>query len=70
VNATLQLDIAAVNNIDAKRETIGQSPDRIAVDITNGLREANLDCPLYICIPSGGRTFVLMMTLLNRSGVN
>jgi hypothetical protein len=70
VNATLQSDIAAVNSIDAKRETIGQSLDRIAVDITDGLREANLDCPLYICVPSGVRTFVLMMTFLNRSDVN
>jgi hypothetical protein len=67
MNTTLQLDIAAGNSTDAKRETSGQSRDR---KTANGLREANVDHPLYIWILSGGRAVVSMMSLLDRYDVD
>jgi hypothetical protein len=65
MNTTFELDVD--DSTEAKREIIRQSLDKITVDITNGLRQANLNYPLYICIPSSGHAVVSIMTPLDPS---
>jgi hypothetical protein len=62
MNTALQLDIALDESIEAKRETIKRSLDKIAADIGAGLRDVNLYYPVYICIPGSGNAVASMMT--------
>jgi hypothetical protein len=62
MNTTFQLDMAADDGIEAKREIIRQSLNEIAVDVTNGLREAALRYPVYLFVPGSGDAVVSMMT--------
>jgi hypothetical protein len=67
MKTTFQLDMAADDSTEAKREIIRQSLDEIAMDITNGLRHADISYPVYICVPSSGYAIVSMMTPLDPS---
>jgi hypothetical protein len=62
MNTTSQLETSADDSTEAKREIIRQSLDEISVDITNGLQDADLRYPVYICVPSTGYAIVSMMT--------
>lgn len=67
MNTIFQLNLAADDRIEAKRELIRQSLNEIAADISKGLRDATLSYPVYICVPSSGYAIVSMMTPLDPS---
>jgi hypothetical protein len=67
MNRTFQLDVAADDSIEAKREIIRHFLNEVANNVGKRLRDADLSYPVYICIPSGGNAVVSMMTPLDPS---
>jgi hypothetical protein len=64
---TFETDTSAEDGTEAKREIIRQSLNEISIEITNGLRDADLNYPVYVCVPSSGYAIVSMMTPLDPS---
>jgi hypothetical protein len=62
MNTTFQLDTAADNSIEVNRELIRQSLDEIAVEVSHGLRDADISYPVYLVVPSSGNAIVSMVT--------
>jgi hypothetical protein len=62
MNTTLQFDTSTDDSTESKREIIRQSLDEISMEISKGLRDADLSYPVYICIPSTGDAVASMMT--------
>jgi hypothetical protein len=67
MNLTSQLDTSTDDDTEAKREIIRQSLDKISIEISKGLRDANLSYPVYLVVPSSGFAIASMMTPLDPS---
>jgi hypothetical protein len=67
MNTTFAPEISVNDSTEAKREIIRQSLNEISIDISKGLRDADLSYPVYICVPSSGYAIVSMMTPLDPS---
>jgi len=67
MNTTFQLETSTGDGTEAKREIIRQSLSEISIEISKGLRDADLRYPVYICVPSSGYAIVSMMTPLDPS---
>jgi hypothetical protein len=67
MNTTFQLDLAADDSIEAKREIVRQSLDEIGVEIRKELQDADLNYAVYLVVPGSGDAVVSMMTPLDPS---
>jgi hypothetical protein len=67
MNTTFQLETSTDDGTESKREIIRQSLNEISIEISKGLRDADLSYPVYICVPSSGYAIVSMMTPLDPS---
>ena len=65
MNTTFQFDTSTDDSTEAKREIIRQSLDEISIEISRGLRDAELSYPIYLAVPSSGDAIVSMMTPLD-----
>jgi hypothetical protein len=52
---------------DAKREIIRQSLEEIAADVGNALRDADLDFPVFLTVPTSGDSLATMASPLDPS---
>jgi hypothetical protein len=67
MNTSFQLDMTADDSIEAKREIIRQSLNKISIEISEGLREEDIIYPVYLVVPGSGDAIVSMMTPLDPS---
>ena len=67
MNTTFQLDMSTDDKTEARREIIRQSLDEIAVEVSHGLRDADIGYPVYLVVPSSGNAIVSMVTPANPS---
>jgi hypothetical protein len=65
MDTTFELDFPTDDRTESKREIIRQSLNEISIEIRKGLRDADLSCPVYICVPSSGYAIVSMITPLD-----
>ena len=65
MNTTFQLDMSTDDKTEARREIIRQSLDEIAVEVSHGLRDADISYPVYLVVPSSGNAIVSMVTPAN-----
>jgi len=67
MNTAFQLDISMDDKTEARREIIRQSLNEIAVEVSHGLRDADIGYPVYLVVPSSGNAIVSMVTPANPS---
>jgi hypothetical protein len=67
MNATFQLELATDDSSEAKRAIIRGCLSEVVVEVGNRLREAGLDCPVFLTVPNSGNAIVMMATPLDPS---
>jgi hypothetical protein len=67
MDTSFESDMAIDDSTEAKREIIRQSLNEIAVEVSNGLRDADLNYSVYLGVPSSGFSIISMMTPLDPS---
>lgn len=64
---TFQLDISTDDDIEDKREIIRDCLNEIIVEVGNRLRQAGLNCPVFLTVPNSGEAIIMMATHLDPS---
>jgi hypothetical protein len=67
MDPTFQLDTPENDDIDDKRDIIRDCLSEIVVEVGNRLREAGLNCPVFLTVPNSGDAIVMMATPLDPS---
>jgi hypothetical protein len=67
MDPTFQLDIPENDDTEDKREIIRDCLSEIIVEVEGRLREAGLNCPIFLTVPNSGDAIVMMATPLDPS---
>jgi hypothetical protein len=67
MSETFELDTSTTDDIEDKRRIIRQSLNEIIFEVGNRLREAGLNCPIFLTVPNSGDAIAMMATPLDPS---
>lgn len=62
-----QREVAAQRELNAQREVIRLALNELAIEVGTALRDANLDFPVYLTVPSSGSSLATMACPLDPS---
>jgi hypothetical protein len=65
MDPTFQPDMSADDHTEKKREVIRDGLSEIVLEVGNRLREAGLNCPVFLTVPNSGDAIILMATHLD-----
>ncbi len=57
-----QSDTSTDERLEAEREIIRQSLDEIATEVGTALRDAGMNCPIYLAVPNSGDAITTIAT--------
>jgi len=67
MDPTFQPDMSADDHTEKKREIIRDGLSEIVLEVGNRLREAGLNCPIFLTVPNSGDAVAMMATPLDPS---
>ena len=67
MNTTENEKLSPDDGLEAHREVIGRSLDGITVEMETALRDASLDVPVFLVVPSSGSSIITFATPLDPS---